>query len=487
MSSITSTPITTIPAVPILPLSISGEVVPVSQPASPPAMPSTDPADAVISLTLRDLALVSAAVLLGKNGLVWFDFRPDGIEISAAGDSMAFTHRSKATIRGSSANCRGFGVPAGEIASIAQWALRRAPAVGLDLHFGTDEIIAIPNPTLITHGIPLEACLIGIPESPVELKSFLFDNLPQFPLTGYFERPADIAKQEDRNDLGQIHRAALVAALSAVKHLVPTDDTRRDLELLELHDGLLYGGGQDAMFLCTTPFLAGADVSFTREQLRPLLRLLRLLPSQTCQLARDADFHIISDSCTTLYARVPDLRHPADGLRLLGQQPEAGIIVDADKLLDILEALQKGRGKHCPDAWFHASLAVGHSVLKIESRRPSDGAQTVKGCDLHCQVDQPGLAYDFLTPQAGLVKAVAGCEGKVHLRTRPLPPGETRTEQWQHVYVSASITDAPTSVRTVRLPGVLAQTPDRLAKQVRRLPKVQVAIKSPGRKPTALS
>jgi hypothetical protein len=258
----------------------------------------------VISLTLRDLALVSAApVVLGKNGVAWFDIRSDGIEISAAGDSVACTHRSRATIRGSSAKrYSGFGVPAGEIASVAQWALRRVPAVGLDLHCGTDEIIAIPNPTLLTDGIPLEACLIGIPESPAELESFLHDNLPRFPLTGYFERPADFARQQDRNDLGPIHRAALVAVLSAVKHLVTTDDTRRDLELLELHDGILYGGGQDAMFLCTTPFLAGADVSFTREQLRPLLRLLRLLPSQTCQLARDADFHIFSDSCTTLYA-----------------------------------------------------------------------------------------------------------------------------------------------------------------------------------------
>ena len=86
------------------------------------------------------------------------------------------------------------------------------------------------------------------------------------------------------------------------------------------------------------------------------------------------------------------------------RKPEAGIIVDASKLLDILDALQAGRGKHCPDAWFHASLAAGHSTLKIEGRRPSDGAQTVKGRDLHCRVDQPGQAYDFLTPNGGAGK-----------------------------------------------------------------------------------
>ena len=56
------------------------------------------------------------------------------------------------------------------------------------------EIIAIPNPTSLTDGVPLEACLIGIPKSPGELKSFLHDNLPHFPANGVLERPADFAE-----------------------------------------------------------------------------------------------------------------------------------------------------------------------------------------------------------------------------------------------------------------------------------------------------
>lgn len=326
------------------PLSTPGEVVPVEQPSSPPATLSTEQADTVISLTLRDLALVTTTpIVLAKDGLTWFDTGTDGLEISAAGDAVGFTHRSRATIRGPSAKqCRGFGLPAGELASVAQWALRQVPSVGLDLHCGTDEIIAIPNPKSLTDGVPLEACLIGIPESPGELKSFLHDNLPHFPLTAYFERPGDFAKREERKDLGQLDRATFIAALSAVKGLVPKDDTRRDLELLELHDGVMYGGGQDALFLVSTPSLAGIDLSFTREQLRPLLRLLRLLPSRTCQLGRDNHFHILSNSRTTLYFKVPNLRHPADGPRLLEQQPTAGVVVEADRLCKRLDSLRQG-------------------------------------------------------------------------------------------------------------------------------------------------
>jgi hypothetical protein len=128
-----------------------------------------------------------------------------------------------------------------------------------------------------------------------------------------------------------------------------------------------------------------------------------------------------------------------------------------------------------------------NSSVKIEGRRPSDGKQTVKGVHLHL-ADQPGLAYDFLTPLAGMEKALAGCKGKkVSLRTRPLPTGEPRTGQRQHLYVSTAVTDAPSVVCTVRLPAVQALTPDRLAAQVRQLAKGRAAINSPGRKRRALT
>jgi hypothetical protein len=85
-----------------------------------PVKPSVAQKNSVLSLSPRDLALLTAVpAVLGRNGVVWFEIGSDGIEISGVGDDVAFRHRSKATIHGSSAEKPGFGVPAGELGSVA--------------------------------------------------------------------------------------------------------------------------------------------------------------------------------------------------------------------------------------------------------------------------------------------------------------------------------------------------------------------------------
>lgn len=344
----------------------------------------------------------------------------------------------------------------------------------------TGDVVVTPNRTLLTDGRPVDACLVGVPGSLFETdedSEFSFDDrLERWPLTGYFEAPPNIAAQEEREDLGQLDSVSLGHALTAVRDLIP-NGKRPELEILELRDGTLYGGGLDAAFWCSIPSLAGVDLSFAREQLHPLLRLLWMLPSRTCRLARDRNFHILSNSrstiysnsCTTIYVKAPDLRHPADVSFLLATQPEAGISVDAGMLRRNLDALRRGRGTDCPDAFLHATLTASHPRLKMESRRPSSGQQNVKARDLPCRADAPGLEFDLLTPLAGVEKALARCEGHVSLRAGK-----------KHFYVSAPVLGAPDVVRMVRLPAVSALSPDRLASQVRQL--AGPAVSSPDRK-----
>jgi hypothetical protein len=436
--------------------SVSGEMI--STVGLLPVKPSVAQKNSVLSLPPRDLALLTAVpAVLGRNVVVWFEIgSSDGIEISAAGNDVKFRHRSKATIRGFSAEKPGFGVPAGELGSVALWSLTQTPSVGLDLYCNASGITAVPNLAFLTAGIPLEACLVGVPESPLEFQSFFFENLPLFPLTDSVERPQGIATQDERKDLGPLDIRTLIDVVSAVKNLVPNDGKRPDLEVLELHNGVVYGGAPEMAFICNTPSLAGIDLSMTRGQLRPALRLLRFLSSRPCQLSRDCEFNIVSDSRTTLSFKVPDLSHLGDGPRLLDQQPTVGVVVEADQLSKRLDTLRRGRGANCPDAILHLKFGAGHSSIKIEGRRPSDGRQTVKGSDLSCQSDEPGLAFDLLTPLAAAEKALAGCVGQINLRADP-----------RHLYVSGSLTDAPSVVRSVRLPADPAEPPDRLAWQVR--------------------
>jgi hypothetical protein len=438
----------------IPPLAIATEVV------SPdgqhlPVEPRLVEAESVVSLPLRDLELLQEAKLVrGKHGVVWFDSGADGLEISA-GDDVAFTHRSEATISGSSAAI-GFGLAAGQLASVAAWCLNQKPPVGLDLYSGARGITAIPDQTFATAGVPLEACLVGIPDEPLELQSFLENNLPYFRLTTFVERPEAITKQAERRVLGPFDQKTLISAVSAVKDLVRKDVNRPKLQILNLRDGVVYGGGLDAVFLCPTPSLAGVDLSLTREQMPPLLRLLRFLSSQSCYLAHDGSFHIFGDSRTTLYFKIPTLRYPKTVPQLLEEQPTAGLVVEANQLRKRLDRLRLGRGADCPDAWLHVQLAAG--LLKMEGRSSSDGEQTVKADHLPYGSDGPALEFNLLITLTAMDKALAGCQGQITLQAGA-----------RHFFVSGRLTHAPSLVRTVRLPAVQALPPDRLAREVRQL------------------
>ena len=190
--------------------------------------------------------------------------------------------------------------------------------------------------------------LVGVPNPPLEWEGFFANELETWPLTAHFERPSRIAGHEEQEELGQLDRVTLVNVLSSVRDFIPKGGTRRDLEVAELHDGILYGGGLDVAFWCTAPSLAGIDLSLARQQLHPLLRMLRLLPSparsqtlhpllrmlrllpsRTCRVARNRIFNIFSNSRTTIYAKILDSRHPAPISRLLNEQPEGGVTVDA--------------------------------------------------------------------------------------------------------------------------------------------------------------
>ncbi len=82
---------------------------------------------------MRAGTITAAPLVLRRDGVTWFEIGSDGLEISAAGDAVAFTHRSKATIRGFLAGQQtGFGLPAGELASVARSASEFLRAVGQD-------------------------------------------------------------------------------------------------------------------------------------------------------------------------------------------------------------------------------------------------------------------------------------------------------------------------------------------------------------------
>lgn len=434
-----------------------------------PAKPAPASADFVGSLTPYDLeVLVAAPLVLQRDGLTWFEIGAAGIEISAMGDLAGFTHRSKAAIDGTlSKNRTGFGLPAGELASVARWSLKQRPVVGVDLHCSEDGILARPDATRITSGHPLAGSFF-VPESFDDIPAFLEGKLPHFPLTAYFDRPSNIVGQDERTDLGPINLRTLRAILLALQNFVPNDEARPDLEILELANGIFYGGGQDVAFIGSAPSLAGVDLSFARRQLRPALRLLQLVSSEPCQLVRSGDFHIFSNSRTTFYAKVPDLQHPLDGPRLLEQQPTAGVMVEVDALWNRLEPLREGRGKFCKDAFLHLSLAG--AKVQLEGRRPSDGQQTVYGYDVDCQPDQLGLHFDLLMPLTSMEKALAGFSSRVSLQV-------TKT----HLWISGFVPDAPSVGWSIRLPMREVISPDRLAWQVRQLGKA-ASTNSPRRK-----
>ena len=164
--------------------------------------------------------------------------------------------------------------------------------------------------------------------------------------------------------------------------------------------------------MCPTPSLAGVDLSLTREQMPPLLGLLRFLSSQSCYLAHDGSSHIFADSRTKLYFKIPTLRYPMTVPQLLEEQPTAGIVVEANQLRKRLDRLRLGRGADCPDAWLHVQLAAG--LLKMEGRSSSDGEQTVKADHLPYGSDAPGSGVQFADQLNGHGQGAGRLSGPDH-------------------------------------------------------------------------
>jgi hypothetical protein len=72
------------------------------------------------------------------------------------------------------------------------------------------------------------------------------------------------------------------------------------------------------------PALRGVDLWITRDQLPPFVKLLELLPPESCQAAQNRKFHILSSADTTIYLTIPEERHPGKISPLGGEAAGGG-------------------------------------------------------------------------------------------------------------------------------------------------------------------
>jgi hypothetical protein len=446
--------------------SVDADVLSEDRPDLGTSTVSTEPSEVVVSLRRRDLEVLTVAPIVpGRDGMVRFRIGSSMIEISGAGDMTAFTYRRDAAhILRSTTTQLEFGVVAGEIASIAEKPKKQERKTGLfggldiAVRPGAEEIVATPDKSLLAGGMRPEWCLLGGADPAEDTNLFDAGKLARWPLSCHPAPPPPIATLEDREDLGQLSPAALARALSAMKDLIATGGERRDLETIELRNGVLYGGS-DAALWCIAPSLQGADLWLARNQLPSLVKLLALLPPGPAQVARDQKFHIITSADFEIYLTIPKDRHPGRTSPALEKLSGAVAVVDAGQLRSAEADLRRGRGKKYPNAWLNVRLVASDQPrLKMQSYRPADGRHNVSAGDLVLDTAARGLGFDLLIPLAIIRTALVHFEQNVRLQASE-----------KHFFISGPVKDAPWMELTVKVAAAPVPSRARLAWQVRHL------------------
>jgi hypothetical protein len=463
-------------APPILTEPTSQPLVPAEPAATPGLATNEGLPDLTVSFTAADIAgFVVAHRVAGMSGDVEIDLGPDGVTIVASSGDLDFSWPTAATLSGSAqGHITRLYLSAQHMGSIARWALKEnagseAP-VGLDIlaypHLGAVRVRN--NASVLNGGHSLSVGLFALDDVPLEeIDRRMRTEQNGYRLDASFTVERHSATSTPPAIVRLLPRHAFEQALKTAFPLIPSHNDNPDLQLLELRDGLLYGGGLWMVFWLTVPALRTMQLRLTREQAETLLAVLSHDgPGTEYEWGTtDTQFVLIrtkplaagNNRPASIRATISTRAHPLPITDIAQDCPPMGLYLEAKRFRHQLADLHVGPGK-CLGAWVNAWLVTKPNVgIQLRSHRPRDGEELVTTGTLTGLPTGSLPDFNWITPLDLLDTAAAAFNHRVTLSC-----GDN------NVYLSGDVGNWPHQFDvTISVHVIAAVSVGRLARQIR--------------------